>query len=344
MGTPNGSGFPYWSMPMYELTFDDISEARERIHGRVRPVVLTRLDPALLDSRPTMEPAQAWLALEHLQYTGSFKARGAQNFLLAHHRAGHIPAAGVAIASGGNAGVAFAWAAAALKVTATVFVPISTPPAKVAALRRLGALLRLAGDCYDDAAEACARFVRDSGALAGHAHDDPLIAAGAGTVLEEITAQIPDLDTVVVAVGGGGLLAGVATAARHRGVRVVAVEPEGAPTLHAALKADRPVPVAIDTIAADALGVRRLPPSALNAAKKTSVISVTVPDREIIQARRELWRTHRIAVEHGTATVLAALTAAASGADYRPSPGERVALVLCGANTDPADLTRENPL
>ena len=318
------------------LSHDDVVAAADRIAGRVRPVAVARTTPD--DVGPT--GCDLWLALELMQHTGSFKARGAQNFVRAHREAGTLPGAGVTIASGGNAGLACAWAARQEGVPATVFLPLAAPPVKVARLRGLGADVRLVGAEYAEAAAACAAFAAGSGALASHAYDHPLVAAGAGTLLEEVVALVPGLDTVVVAVGGGGLFAGVAASARQHGVRVVAVEPENCRALHAALAAGEVVDVAVDSVAADSLGARRVTPLALEAAQQDGVTSVLVPDAAIVTARRLLWDERRLAVEHGAATALAALTAGV----YRPAAGERVCVVLCGANTDVASLTREDPV
>ncbi|OKK22361.1 threonine dehydratase [Streptomyces sp. CB00455] len=307
--------------PRQHLDYAAVRAAAGRIAGAVRPV--------------TVAPAAdgVWYALEHLQHTGSFKARGAHNFLAAHAGAGTLPAAGVTIASGGNAGLACAWAARAHSVPATVFLPANAPRVKVERLRGYGARVRLVGDRYADALDACREFAATSGALSSHAYDHPLVAAGAGTLLDEIRTALPGLDTVVVAVGGGGLFAGVATAARKHGVRVIAAEPENCRALNAALEAGRPVDVTVDSVAADSLGATRVSVDALAAAQQEGVRSVLVPDAAITAARRALWEEHRIVVEAAAATALAALHAAP-----RP-PGERVAVILCGANTDPGDLT-----
>lgn len=331
---------------MHQLTYGDVKAAADRVAGRVRPVTLAPADPGevrvgrrdALDDRRD-EPGTVWLALEFMQHTGSFKARGAQNFIQAHREAKTLPGAGVTIASGGNAGLACAWAAQQQGVTATVFLPTTAPAVKVARLRGFGADVRLVGAEYADALAACEDFAATTGALASHAYDHPLIAAGAGTLLEEIVQQVPDLDTVVVAVGGGGLFAGVATAAQHHGVRVVAVEPENCRALNAAIGAGRPVDVTVDSVAADALGARRASRMALHAAQRADVHSVLVPDDEIVRARQALWDQRRVAVEHAAATALAALTAPQPHG-YRPGAGEKVAVVLCGANTDPGDLAR----
>ncbi|MFI0742142.1 threonine/serine dehydratase [Streptomyces sp. NPDC021100] len=313
----------------HHLTYEDIEAAGDRLTGHVRPVTLAPTEP------------DVWLALEFLQHTGSFKARGALNFLQAHLDAGTLPDAGVTIASGGNAGLACAWAARRQGVRATVFLPVTAPAVKVARLRGYGADVRLVGDEYAEAAAACEEFAATTGALASHAYDHPLIAAGAGTLLEEIHRQVPDLDTVVVAVGGGGLFTGVATAARQHGIRTVAVEPEHSRAFNAALAAGHPVDVPVDSVAADALGARRATPLALHAAGRGDVHSVLVPDTDITRARQELWDAHRLAVEHAGATAPAALLAGEADSTaygYRPGEGEKVCVVLCGANTDPTTL------
>nr|WSZ98570.1 threonine/serine dehydratase [Streptomyces sp. NBC_00857] len=342
---------------MYDLTHGDIKAATDRIAGRTRPIALapafdlgSGIDLGTGVDSTDPEPAQVWLALEYLQHTGSFKARGAQNFLQAHRDAGTLPDAGVTIASGGNAGLACAWAARRQGATATVFLPRTAPPVKVARLRSYGADVRLVGTGYAEALAACEEFAAATGALASHAYDLPLIAAGAGTLMEEIHQRLPDLDTVVVAVGGGGLFAGVATAARHHGVRVVAVEPENCRALNAAIEAGHPVDTPVDSVAADSLGAPRASAMALRAAQQDGVQSVLVSDTEIVRARQSLWDDRRIAVEHAAATALAALTGP-TGSDgptgsapdgsgprgsgpYRPGPGEKICVVLCGANTD----------
>ncbi|MGW0826160.1 threonine/serine dehydratase [Streptomyces sp. NPDC002845] len=323
---------------MRQLSFGDVKDATERIAGHVRTVTLTPVDPAtILSAAPGPKSCEVWLALEYMQHTGSFKARGAQNFIQAHRDAGTLPDAGVTIASGGNAGLACAWAARQQGITATVFLPTTAPAVKVDKLRSYGADVRLVGTEYAEALAACENFAAATGALASHAYDHPLIAAGAGTLLEEIQARLPGLDTVVVAVGGGGLFSGVATAARHHGIRTVAVEPENCRALNAAIEGGRPVDVTVDSVAGDSLGARHASAMALHAAQQDGVRSVLVPDGEIVRTRQALWDQRRVAVEHGAATALAALTAS-SDAAYRPSPGEKVAVVLCGANTDPGDL------
>ncbi len=305
------------------LTRDDVLAAQDRIAGRVRRTPL--LAPAGSD--------RWWLKCEHLQHCGVFKTRGAFNRQLAARERGELGDAGIVVASGGNAGLAQAFAARELGVRATVVVPETAPEVKVQRILAYGAEVRRAGSQYAEALEAAVAFGRTEGATFVHAYDQPEVAAGAGTLAEEVLADEPGIDTIVVAVGGGGLYAGVAAAVRGR-ARVVAVEPERIPTLHSAIAAGRPVDVEVSGVAMDSLGARRLGDLAFAAQAAESPVSVLVGEDDIVAAREHLWRDYRIASEHGAATAMAALL---SGA-YVPAPGERVAVVVCGANTDPATL------
>jgi threonine dehydratase len=300
------------------ISTSDVERAATRIHGRVRRT------PVFFDDG-------VWFKLEHLQHTGSFKARGAFNRIIA---AGELSAAGVVAASGGNAGLAVAHAAREFGVPARVFVPTTAPAVKVAKLHALGAAVDLVGDKYADAYDAAVKHAADSGALFCHAYDQPEICAGQGTVGLELLEQVDGLDTILVAVGGGGLLAGIAAAVEGR-ARVVGVEPRTIPTLHAALEAGEPVQVGVSGPAADSLGASRLGDIAFAVATRTGAGSVLVEDAAIAEARTTLWDRYRLAVEPGGAAAYAALL---SGV-YVPAPGERVAVLLCGANTDPATLT-----
>ncbi|HEX2892459.1 MAG TPA: threonine/serine dehydratase [Marmoricola sp.] len=305
----------------------DVEAARERIRDRVRTTPVLEIDA-------DVPGGGGFFKLELLQHTGTFKARGAFNRILRAQADGDLdPEVGIVVASGGNAGVANAFAASALGVPATVFVPETAPAVKVARLRELGAEVVLEGSEYAAAYEAALRSAAVTGALHCHAYDQPDIAAGAGTLALELLEQAPDLDTVVVAVGGGGLMAGVAAALEGR-VQVIGVEPTGAPTLSRALEQGRPVDVPVSGVAADSLGARRLGEIAFDVATRTGVRGVLVSDDDLRAARAMLWSRWRIPVEHGAAAAWAALT---SGG-YRPAAGERVGVVLCGANTDPSDL------
>jgi threonine dehydratase len=278
-------------------------------------------------------PDGVWLKCEFLQHCGVFKTRGAFNRQLAAIERGELGDAGIVVASGGNAGLAQAYVANELGVTATVFVPESAPEVKVERIRSYGAEVRRVGNEYADAYRAATEFGRATGAALAHAYDQPEVAAGAGTLAEEILDDEPAIDTIVVAVGGGGLYAGVAAAALGR-ARVVVVEPERIPTLHRAMTEGRPVDVEVSGVAADSLGARRIGDLAFAAQQAEPPISVLVTEDEIVTARSQLWSDYRIASEFGAATAYAALL---SGR-YVPGAGERVAVVICGANTDPATL------
>lgn len=305
------------------LSRDDVLAARDRISGRVRRTPL--LAPDRADG--------VWLKLEHLQHCGVFKTRGAFNRQLAALERGELGDAGIVVASGGNAGLAQAYAARELGVRATVFVPETAPEVKVERIRRYGAAVRRAGTEFAEAQRAAVAFAGEHGAAFAHAYDQPEVAAGAGTLAEELLEDEPGIDTIVVAVGGGGLYAGVAAAARGR-ARVVAVEPELCPTLDRAMAAGEPVDVGVSGVAADSLGARRLGELAFAAVRAEPPVSVLVGEDDVVAARRALWHDFRIASEHGAATAYAALLSSA----YVPAPGERVAVVVCGANTDPATL------
>jgi threonine dehydratase len=306
-----------------------IDAAARRIAGWIRRTPLAEVDAGAV-----APAAQLWLKLEHLQHTGSFKPRGMFNRILTAAENGDLPRAGVIAASGGNAGLAAAYAAGQLNAPAVVYVPVTAPPVKVRKLDELGAKVVRVGNEYADAYQAATRQAATTGALFCHPYDQPELVTGHASLGLELLDQIPDgFDTVLVAVGGGGLMAGVAAALAGK-ARVVAVEPATIPTLHAALVAGHPVDVEVSGVAADSLGARRIGDIAFETATHLGLRSVLVPDEAIIAARKQLWDERRIAVEHGTAAAFAAL---ASGA-YRPSPGERIVVLLCGANTDPADL------
>lgn len=310
-----------------------VEDAARRIAGRVR-----RTPVQLVEAGDDWLPAGGVLKLELTQHTGTFKPRGAFNRILSAQESGELdPEVGIVVASGGNAGLANAYAAAAVGVPATVFVPTIASPTKVRRLHEYGATVVAQGTEYAEAYDAATAHVATTGAVYCHAYDQPEVVAGAGTLGLELLDQLAELgrevDTVLVAVGGGGLMAGVATAVAGT-ARVVGVEPELAPTLHDALAGGGPVDVSVGGVAADSLGARRLGSIAWEVARRTDVTSVLVDDVAIVQARRLVWDRYRVALEAGAATTVAALT---SGA-YHPAHGERVAVVLCGANTDPSDL------
>ncbi|MEV7069035.1 serine/threonine dehydratase [Streptomyces collinus] len=303
----------------------DVLEAATRIRSYVRRTPVIGVDfPDLLSLH---------LKLETQQITGSFKPRGIFNKMLMASETGALGPAGAVIASGGNAGLAAAHAARILGVPVRVFLPNSVSPIKARTLQQLGAHVCIGGDFYPDALAASLAHAKTSGALFLHAFDQDEVAAGHGTLGLELFEQLPQVDTVLVAVGGGGLLSGlIAGIPGH--VHVVAVESDGCPSLHQALQADGPVDSPVGGIAADALGANRVSRLAYTQAVAGRAASVLVTDEAIAMARQALWRTARLAVEWGSAAPMAALF---SGA-YEPRPDECVAVVLCGANTDPSDL------
>ncbi|MFG1944775.1 threonine/serine dehydratase [Nonomuraea sp. NPDC048826] len=303
------------------VAYADVTAAAGRIGAHVLRTPVLEVTPELV------------LKLELLQHSGSFKVRGAFNRMLA---AGALPESGVIAASGGNHGLAVAYAARALGVRAEIFVPEVTSPIKVAGLRALGARINQVGAIYSEAADAAAKRAAETGALSVHAYDQAEVVAGQGTTGLELMEQTGGVDTVLVAVGGGGFAAGVAlgSGAVGGGPRIVAVEPERIPTFHEALKAGGPVSVTVSGVAADSLGATALGGIAYDLLAAAGARSVLVTEDAIVAARRTLWEKHRLAAEPGGATAYAALL---SGA-YRPEPGERVAVLVCGSNTDPATL------
>jgi threonine dehydratase len=303
----------------------DVVAAGSRIASYIRRTPVVELAPD-----PRWGDATLVLKLESLQHTGSFKVRGAFNRILA------VPVAarfGVIAASGGNHGLAVAFACRRLGLAAEIFVPETAAPVKVAALGASGATVTVAGRHYADAYEQMRRRAAQTGALVVHAYDDALVAAGQGTVGLELFEQGRPVDSVLLAVGGGGLLAGVATAIAGR-ARVIGVEPETIPTLHAALAAGHPVDVDVGGVAADSLGARRLGDVGFAVAQREAVGSVLVSDDAILAARRLLWRELRIVAEAGGAAALAAVLTGV----VEPRRGERIAALVCGGNTDPGDL------
>lgn len=311
------------------MTIDngDVKAALGRIRTRVRRTPVLVVDDAPL-------PVPVVLKLECLQHTGTFKARGAFNRMLSAQEDGLLSSAGVIVASGGNAGMAVAHAANALGVRAEVFVPRSSSPVKRVRLQSYGAEVTVTGDYYADTYQACLARADETRALLVHAYDQPEVVAGQGTVAVELIEQLDGaVDTVLVAVGGGGLAGGIAAAVGDR-ASVVAVEPRTIPTYYAAKAAGEPIDVEVSGVAADSLGARRIGSIAWDVLDRVGAPGVLVDDEAILAARRWLWDRCRLAVEAGGAAALAALL---SGS-YRPSGGERVAVIVCGANTDPTDL------
>jgi threonine dehydratase len=271
-----------------------------------------------------LAPFSIVFKLELLQHSGSFKARGAFANLLLRN----IPKAGVVAASGGNHGAAVAFAAQKLSVPAKIFVPTVASPEKIERIRSYGADLVITGDRYADSLAASEAWVTQTGALPIHAYDQPETLLGQGSVGSELEEQAPKIDTLLVAVGGGGLIGGIAAWYSGR-VKIVAVEPEAAPTFHLALQARRPVDSPAGGIAADSLAPRRVGELMFPIAQKFVSGSVLVSDDSIRDAQRALWSNLRIVAEPGGAAAFAALL---SGR-YSPAPNERVGVLLCGGNT-----------
>jgi threonine dehydratase len=304
----------------------DIQAAAARIAPHIRHTPVMRMGGGDLGvDMPLI------LKLELLQATGSFKPRGAFNRILS----ATLPAAGVATASGGNHGAAVAYAARALGVRAEVFCPVGTPAAKTSRIEGYGAVLHKIGAAYDEARVASEARAAETGALIVHAYDQAEVLAGQGTVGLELEQDAPEATHVLVATGGGGLIGGIAAWYAGRGAEVISIEPESCPTLATALKEGRPVPCPVGGLAADSLGARQVGALMFEVAKHHVAEAVLVADAAIADAQRRLWQAMRLVAEPGGATALAALT---SGA-WTPPAGARVAVVVCGSNTDPAKVT-----
>jgi threonine dehydratase len=303
----------------------------ERTYGLITPYI--RVTPVVETSGADFGLAAFPLTfkLELFQHAGSFKTRGAFTNLLTRA----IPAAGVVAASGGNHGAAVAYAAMRLGVKARIFVPTVSSAAKISRVRAYGADLVVTGDRYADALAASQTWTAESGALPVHAFDQEETLLGQGTLALELTRQAPGLDTLLVAVGGGGLIGGIAAWCGGR-PRVIGVEPEAAPTLTRALEAGKPVDAPAGGIAADSLAPRRVGELMFPIAQAHIVRVLLVSDAAIRQAQDALWATLRVVAEPGGAAAFAALLSAA----YVPAPGERVGVVVSGGNTTAVDFDR----
>jgi threonine dehydratase len=301
------------------------------VEERIRPYV--RRTPVIEIDRADFGLAAGPLALklEQMQHSGSFKVRGAFANLLLRD----VPAAGVVAASGGNHGAAVAYAAGVLGVPARIFVPEVSSAAKVSRIRSYGADLVIEGATYSDALAVSQRWVAASGAMPVHAFNQVETVLGAGTVGLELRQQAPSADTVLAAIGGGGLLSGITTACGSE-VRVVGVEPEGAPTMTEALAAGRPVDAATGSVAVDSLAPRQVGELTFRVISERVHAVVLVSDEAILQAQQALWDRLRVVGEPGGCAALAALL---SGR-YVPEPGENVAVVISGANTSAVDFGR----
>lgn len=300
----------------------EVIDAAERIERRVRRTPVIEIE---------VGGHRVVLKLELLQHTGSFKPRGAFNRVLG---APSIPGAGVIAASGGNHGVAVAFVAAELGLAAEIFIPEVSPEIKVEAIRAHGASARVGGELYADALNASRARAAKTGALQVHAYDHELTVAGQGTMSREISEQVPDVAEVLIAVGGGGLVAGAAAWFEDR-VRLVAVEPVTSRALGAAIAAGAPVDVEVSGLAADSLGARSIGAVPWSVLDRHTPDAVTVPDEAIAAAQRWFWRNLRLVVEPGGATAFAAVLAGA----HTPRPDGSTVIVVCGANADPGSVT-----
>ena len=308
-----------------DITRDEIDRARERIAADVRHTPLMRIAGRQLG----IDCAELWLKLEHLQVGGSFKARGMFNRM----RANPLPAAGVVIASGGNAGIAVAVAAQAMAVRCEVFVPETSSQAKRDKLAELAAVVTVGGSGYAEAFAASLARQAETGALLMHAYDQREVVIGAATLAAEVEEDAGIPDRVLVSVGGGGLIAGIAAWFQDR-CRIDALEPELAPTLFRAREAGRPVDVAVSGVAADSLGAKRIGSIAWELTQRHVDAAHLLGDAAIRAAQQAMWKELRLAVEPAAALPLAAL----STGIVVPRPDERVLLVICGANLDLASL------
>lgn len=305
-----------------EVTREEIEAADGRVRRHIRRTPVVHLGDVLdLGFELTLK-------LDHLQPTGSFKVRGAFSLLTASQ----IPGSGVVAASGGNFGMAVAYACSRLGLPATVFVPETSPLEKVDRIGRYGADVRIVPGYYDQARSEAEVWAQANGAFTAHAYDQPQVVAGQGTAALEITSSVPSVDAILVAVGGGGLIGGIASWCKDD-VTVVATESTGCPSMHAARQAGGPVPAPVGGLAASSLGAERIGDHAWYANRWIND-AVLVSDEEITEAQRWMWRELRLVVEPAAATTIAAIR---SGV-YVPDPGSRVVAMISGANVDPATV------
>ncbi|MGQ0849587.1 MAG: threonine/serine dehydratase [Actinomycetota bacterium] len=303
-------------------TREDIIAAAARISGHVRRTPILELDHSAGVPNGTV------LKLDLLQPTGTFKIRGAFNLLAATKRPERVVAA-----SGGNFALAIAHAARELAIVADLFVPDSSPPEKIERISAYGAKVHVIAGVYHHALAASREFAADSGAVEAHAYDLPEVVAGAGTCGMEIAAQVPTATTVLVAVGGGGLIGGISSWFRGD-AKVIGVETEGTPSMHAAIAAGQPIDVEVSGLAVSSLGSNRIGDIPWDAISQWVEGSILVSDDEVRAAQRWLWNETRLIAEPGAATTVAALLTGR----YQPEPGEKVVALVCGANTDPGSV------
>jgi threonine dehydratase len=308
-----------------DLSRERIQATERVIRPHIRRTPIVEVDGADFG----LDSIRIIFKLELLQHAGSFKARGAFTNILTRD----VPRAGVVAASGGNHGVAVAYAAMKLRKPATIFVPSVASKTKLDRIRSYGAQLVVTGDRYAESLEASEAWTTQSGAMPIHAYEGDETLLGQGTLGLELEEQDPKLDSLLVAVGGGGLIGGVASWYQDR-LKLISVEPTEAPTLNLALNAGRPVDSPAGGIAADSLAPRQVGQQMFPIAQRFVNSSILVSDEEIIAAQKRLWETVRVAAEPGGAAAFAGLL---SGR-YRPEPGERVGVIVCGGNTDKVTL------
>jgi threonine dehydratase len=314
-------------MSINKITPEHITAAYQKIRGHIRRTPVVEIAGADFG----LGPCDLIFKLELLQHSGSFKARGAFTNLLTRE----IPAAGVIAASGGNHGAAVAYAAGKLGKPARIFVPIVCSPEKIERIRSYGAELVVTGERYADALAASEEWASQSGALRIHAYDQIETLRGQGTVGLELEQQTPQLDTLLVAVGGGGLIGGIASWYGKR-IKIVGVEPDEAPSLTYALKAGRPVDSPAGGIAADSLAPKSVGELMFPIAQTYVQSVLLVSDQAIQEAQAALWKVLRVVTEPGGAAAFAALLSR----QYVPKAGERVGVLLCGGNTTAVDFGR----
>jgi threonine dehydratase len=307
------------SMPQ-TITTDRIAEAEQLIRPFIRRTPVIRADMGDFGGAP----GPIDLKLECLQHSGSFKVRGAFTHILTRE----VPAAGVVAASGGNHGAAVAYAAMRRGIPARIFVPSVSSQAKIDLIRSYGAELVVGGDRYNDALLASQVYAKESGALPIHAYDQIETLTGQATLGKEIEEDLPQMTTLIVAVGGGGLIGGIASWLRGR-VKIVAVESDGAPTLYEAFKAGHPIDAPTGGIAADSLAPRQVGELMFPIAQAYVEPPLLVSDEEILSAQKALWAGARVVAEPGGAAAFAALL---SG-KYVPAPEEKICVLVCGSNT-----------
>ena len=305
-----------------EISRETIEAAAIRVAPYIRQTPVLELEAGAMSG-----PGRVMLKLDLLQPTGTFKIRGAFNLLMLHK-----PELVVA-ASGGNFALAIAHAAESLGIRAHLFVPDSSPPEKIRRLQDSSAEVTVVSGVYRDALSLSRTFSVTTGGLLAHAYDQVEVVAGAGTCGFEILAQVADADTILVAVGGGGLIGGIASAVRD-GAKIIGVETEGTPTLHAARAAGHPVDVEVGGLALSSLGSSILGDIAWEASQQWVTDSLLVTDQAVKDAQRFLWENCRLVAEPGGAATIGALL---SGV-YQPAAGETVVALVCGANVDPSTV------